>query len=799
MRTATVQEAINGNNNETVITPLRLKQVLSELDLSSGGGGSGGITKETDPIFKSSPAAGITTSNIASWNAKQNALVSGQNIKTINGQDILGEGDITIESGSSSETPEVSIGPSTPTSGEKVWFQPLGNLFNKNTMVDGGRLLSNGNVQTWNNNCCCSDFIEVQPNTQYTLSGGTQNSGVTIPYYNCYYDENKNCIGNFLVASGTQTITTPANAKYMRFTVYNVDKNKFQFEKGSVATAYKPYSPKQSINVLNGTVYEEFLNVDNLLTKDDNIIIEEKDPTVPAHVKSITQADIDNWNRGTGGGSDYTLPIASKDTLGGIKVGSNLYIEEDGTLNAVGGGTGDGSLDPVPINSIFDYDGDTVPDGFVKVSDTNSGNNIIVDGDGAIISTEESNGTYMWIHNSGTFTLEANTITKIPFDTVVSDTSNGKLIHENGGIRIGKGVKQILVLTKWNNWTYQCQKYVYVYKNGVLHEASGYPTGAWTANVVSYVDVQEGDFIETYGYHNYSSSLGIASNSAQSGLKVIVLSETTNVEVTGTGGGSGSGSSNIAISPTEPLTGEEVWFQTRENLFDVDTVTPGTFVDSTGALLTDSDVWYLSDYIAVEPNEQYTYRGLLTPGTRPHWAYYDANKNYVSSLKQTTGINTITIPDGVAFIRCSLYLYDLNTFRFEKCTSEEVIDKNNIYVLNSKNKYEKFSNDLFFEEHIENTDVLGTSHYVIIGTTLICMGRVAVPSQTNTVTTLTLPYPKEFAYTPIVSITAQTSVPYATEKGAGAATDTKNLTIYHVRGNTTATNYFWLAIGKLKA
>lgn len=96
MRTATVQEAINGNNNDTVITPLRLKQVLNELDLSSGGGGSTG--NETDPIFKSSPAAGITTSNIASWNAKQNALVSGQNIKTINGQNILGEGNITIGS-----------------------------------------------------------------------------------------------------------------------------------------------------------------------------------------------------------------------------------------------------------------------------------------------------------------------------------------------------------------------------------------------------------------------------------------------------------------------------------------------------------------------------------------------------------------------------------------------------------------------------------------------------------------------------------------------------------------------------
>lgn len=33
-------------------------------------------------------------------------------------------------------------------------------------------------------------------------------------------------------------------------------------------------------------------------------------------------------------GSSYVLPIAASDTLGGIKVGDNLDIEEDGTLNA---------------------------------------------------------------------------------------------------------------------------------------------------------------------------------------------------------------------------------------------------------------------------------------------------------------------------------------------------------------------------------------------------------------------------------------------------------------------------------
>ena len=39
----------------------------------------------------------------------------------------------------------------------------------------------------------------------------------------------------------------------------------------------------------------------------------------------------------TGTASQYTLPIASATTLGGIKVGKNLTIDENGTLNATGG------------------------------------------------------------------------------------------------------------------------------------------------------------------------------------------------------------------------------------------------------------------------------------------------------------------------------------------------------------------------------------------------------------------------------------------------------------------------------
>lgn len=39
--------------------------------------------------------------------------------------------------------------------------------------------------------------------------------------------------------------------------------------------------------------------------------------------------------------SNYTLPKATKTTLGGIKPGAGLEVTEDGTLNATGGGTAD--------------------------------------------------------------------------------------------------------------------------------------------------------------------------------------------------------------------------------------------------------------------------------------------------------------------------------------------------------------------------------------------------------------------------------------------------------------------------
>lgn len=101
--------------------------------------------------------------------------------------------------------------------------------------------------------------------------------------------------------------------------------------------------------------------------------------------------------------SEYNLPVASIDNLGGIKVGNNLSIEPDGTLNASGGG----SL-PIATDSIL---------GGVKI-----GNNMNVTPDGVITSK---------INNTLTSTLVTESLS----------ANQGRILNEGKVDKIaGKGL-----------------------------------------------------------------------------------------------------------------------------------------------------------------------------------------------------------------------------------------------------------------------------------------------------------------------------------------------------------------------
>ena len=61
--------------------------------------------------------------------------------------------------------------------------------------------------------------------------------------------------------------------------------------------------------------------------------------------------------KANGGGGSYELPIASSETLGGIKVGDNLSIDENGVLSSTGGNTKIYVLvDVGASNTSFDFD-----------------------------------------------------------------------------------------------------------------------------------------------------------------------------------------------------------------------------------------------------------------------------------------------------------------------------------------------------------------------------------------------------------------------------------------------------------
>jgi hypothetical protein len=59
------------------------------------------------------------------------------------------------------------------------------------------------------------------------------------------------------------------------------------------------------------------------------------------------------WSTVSGGGSEYTLPVASDTTLGGIKIGAGLSIDVDGIVTGFSGVYGDLTSRPTIPNAIF--------------------------------------------------------------------------------------------------------------------------------------------------------------------------------------------------------------------------------------------------------------------------------------------------------------------------------------------------------------------------------------------------------------------------------------------------------------
>lgn len=130
------------------------------------------------------------------------------------------------------------------------------NLFDKNDIVSGIRVDANGLVDA--TNAQTSNYIEVQPNTQYYL---TNVIGLWIWYTGAYYDKNKKFISQLNI-DGTfptsGTITTPSNCYYIVLNIlahnYLVDVNQVMMSLGSTPVDYEPF---ETIEVVDYEIVDD--------------------------------------------------------------------------------------------------------------------------------------------------------------------------------------------------------------------------------------------------------------------------------------------------------------------------------------------------------------------------------------------------------------------------------------------------------------------------------------------------------------------------------------------------------------
>lgn len=133
---------------------------------------------------------------------------------------------------------------------------------------------------------------------------------------------------------------------------------------------------------------------------------------------------------GSSGGGTYTLPIASADVLGGIKVGAGLTISTEGTLSATGGGT----ADAVEWNNVLDKP--TTIAGYGITDAKIDGNNVVL-GNKTITPYTASNPPTYPVDSvngkTGVVVLSAADVGALPNTTVIPDKTS-QLDNDSGYI-----------------------------------------------------------------------------------------------------------------------------------------------------------------------------------------------------------------------------------------------------------------------------------------------------------------------------------------------------------------------------
>ena len=167
------------------------------------------------------------------------------------------------------------------------------------------------------------------------------------------------------------------------------------------------------------------------LTNDSGFITDytETDPTVPSHVKTISQADIENWNNKSNFNGDYT-ELANKPTI------NNVELDGNKTLSDLG------------------IDIPNLPD-LIKNAKTISGGNVSNLSNGLYFINTNSFGTISGVSGLGSVYKGDIIYKNRNYAIVISGQSNGIVLgitYNTGSSNASKTIK-LSDLVPWNNTT----------------------------------------------------------------------------------------------------------------------------------------------------------------------------------------------------------------------------------------------------------------------------------------------------------------------------------------------------------
>lgn len=303
-------------------------EVISETATISynAGGGSGEGTKNYNLLDNRPSINGHILSNdkTGSDYELQDILVSGTNIKTINNQSIIGSGNINIESGS-----QITVDSALSTTSTN----PVQNKVITTALNGKQSTLSTTNKLPYS----YISGTPTIPTVPTNVSAFTNDAGYLTQHQDISGKQDKITSTNKLaysLISGTPTIpTVPTNVSaFTNDSGYLTQHQDISGKQDKITT-----SNKLSYSLISGT--PTIPSKVSELTNDSGYITgyTETDPTVPSHVKSITNQDITNWNNKSNFDGNYNS-LTNKpqkrvfyNETGIEETHNGLFIEYDGT------------------------------------------------------------------------------------------------------------------------------------------------------------------------------------------------------------------------------------------------------------------------------------------------------------------------------------------------------------------------------------------------------------------------------------------------------------------------------------